>query len=67
MTEYEPGDLFYWKKMVKGKKLSEKWLGQFKVIGKLSDKVYKIEGPRGRTMNLNVGQLTRCKATLEYM
>lgn len=53
--------------MVKGKKLSEKWLGQFKVIGKLSDKVYKIEGPRGRTMNLNVGQLTRCKATLEYM
>jgi hypothetical protein len=66
-TEYEPGDLVYWNKMVKGRKLSEKWLGPYKVIEKLSDKVYKVEGPRGRTMNLNVGQLKRCKATLKYI
>jgi hypothetical protein len=53
--------------MIRGKKLSEKWLGPYKVIEKLSGEVYKIEGPRGKIMNLNVGQLKKCKATLEHI
>jgi hypothetical protein len=66
-TGYKPGDLVYWKKMVKGKKVDEKCLGPYKVIEKLSDEVYKVEGPRGRIMNLNVGKLKRCRATSEHI
>ena len=51
--------------MKKGKKLSEKWLGPYRVLEKLSNEVYQIEGPKGRLMNLNIGQLKKCKATSE--
>lgn len=65
--EYKPGDLVYWRKMKKGKKLSEKWLGPYRVLEKLTNEVYQIKGPKGRLMNLNIGQLKRCKTTSEHI
>jgi hypothetical protein len=66
-NEYQPGDLVYWRKMTKGKKLGDKWLGPYMVLEKLSDEFYKIKGPKGRFMNLNVGQLKKCRTTSEHI
>jgi hypothetical protein len=49
--------------MVNKAKLREKWRGPYKVMKKISDHAYKIEGRNGKPMTANVEQLKLCRST----
>lgn len=51
--------------MVKKAKLKEKWRGPYKVLKKISEQAYKLEGRNGKPMTVNVEQLKLCRSTKE--
>jgi hypothetical protein len=52
-VSYNPGQLVYRKKMVRGRKLEPRWLGPYPVVRRVSDLVYMIR-IGSRETNVNV-------------
>jgi hypothetical protein len=64
-VEFKEGQLVYRKEMVKKAKLKGKWRGPYKVLKKISEQAYKLEGRNGKPMKVNVEQLKLCRSTKE--
>ena len=64
--EYRLGQLVYRKRIVKGSKLEQKWLGPYQILKNVSDLVYTIQ--MGRTeVNIHIELLKLCRASREEL
>jgi hypothetical protein len=65
LVEFQEGQLVYRKEMANKAKLKEKWIGPYKVLKKISEQAYKLEGRYGKPITVNVEQLKLCRSTKE--